>query len=702
MALIGKIRKNSWLLIVLLALALGGFILMDMVSAAQRRGNSQFTIGEVNGNKLEWQDFQRAERILYPNSGGDIYGQRNYLWSYMLEEQLLKSEASAMGLNVGEEEMEELQFGQQLSPIIQRNFRDPNTGMVDRNNLNQIKANLGTGNLVPQLEEFWNFQTTEIVKDRLQSKLTNLVKKSLYSPTWLASRLQEETGSAIDIAYVRIPYDQVADIEVSLTDDDYKAWMKENEGLIKRKEEFRSVDFVVFNVVPTAEDSAALYEKISGLIEPFRTTDNDSQFVANHYGMMEATYYQKGDLPLSIADTVFSLNVGDVYGPYMDNGTYMAVKVIDRKVIPDSVKSRHILIRAESAQQIQQAAMKIDSIKTLIEAGVASFDSMAIKHSQDVSGVSGGDLGWSAPGRMVKPFNDVLFYTGKPGELSVVLTQFGVHLVDITGRKFESNETGIKLAFLAEPIIPSEETQQAVYDDALEFSGQNRTLEALKAAVANNPELHLESAEALTANSYQFSSLGTGGTAREIVRWAFSKDTKVGTVAPEVYIFNEPTLFYDAQYVVPALRSVVKPGLATVDEVKEYFKQQVLVRKKGEILTSKITSTDLEAIAREYGVSVDTLEGTNFGMNYLRNIGNENRLIGKIAHLKRGEVTKPVAGLSGVFVAKVIERTEASLPTDISAYRAQLNMQSRSAIDNRLMDAIKNAANIKDNRYTFY
>src|SRR5690606_4595288 len=124
-------------------------------------------------------------------------------------------------------EMEELQFGQRLSPIIQRNFRDPNTGMVDHNNLNQIKANLGTGNLVPQLEEFWNFQTTEIVKDRLQSKLTNLVKKSLYSPTWLASRLQEETGSAIDIAYVRIPYDQVADIEVSLTEDDYKAWMKE-------------------------------------------------------------------------------------------------------------------------------------------------------------------------------------------------------------------------------------------------------------------------------------------------------------------------------------------------------------------------------------------------------------------------------------------------------------------------------------------
>src|SRR5688500_11069456 len=112
MALISEIRKKSWLLIVLLALGLGGFVVMDMVSAGSRARGGDFTIGVVNGEKLDWNDFQRAERILYPNSSEDIYGQRNYIWNYMVEEQLINDEAEALGLNVGAEEMEDLQYGQ--------------------------------------------------------------------------------------------------------------------------------------------------------------------------------------------------------------------------------------------------------------------------------------------------------------------------------------------------------------------------------------------------------------------------------------------------------------------------------------------------------------------------------------------------------------------------------------------------------------
>ena len=79
MALISKIRKHSWLLILMLALGLGGFVAMDMVGAASKASGNQFTIGQVNGEKLDWNEFQRAERILYPNATGDVYGQRNYI-----------------------------------------------------------------------------------------------------------------------------------------------------------------------------------------------------------------------------------------------------------------------------------------------------------------------------------------------------------------------------------------------------------------------------------------------------------------------------------------------------------------------------------------------------------------------------------------------------------------------------------------------
>jgi peptidyl-prolyl cis-trans isomerase D len=702
MALISKIRKNSWLLILMLALGLGGFVAMDMISAGSRASGNEFTIGAVNGEKLDWNEFQRAERILYPNATGDVYGQRNYIWNYMVEEQLLKEEAEAIGLSVGTEEMEELQFGTRLSPIIQRNFRDPNTGQMDRSTLDQIKTNLGTGNLQPQLEEFWKFQSGEIVKDRLQSKISTLIKKTIYTPTWMAQQLQAEQGSSFDFTYVMVPFDKVPDAEVKLTDDDYKVWMKENAGAIKRKEEMRTVDFVVFNVTPTAADSTLVREAITERIEGFRTTDNDSQYVENNYGLIDVTFFRKEDLAEAIADTVFDLPVGSVYGPYIDGVAYRAVKVLGKKVLPDSVDSRHILLRAETPDEVMAAAKKLDSIKTVIEAGAGRFDSLAMRVSQDGSGSKGGALGYSAPARMVKPFNDLLFYTAEPGELNIITTQFGVHLVEITGRKYINNNVGVKLAYLVEPIVPSEETQAAIYDDALEFSGQNRNLDELKAELAKKPELTLETAQGLTANAYQFSTLGSGGTSRDIIRWAFEPGTKSGMVAPEVYVYDEPTLFYNARYVVPALKSIVKAGVSTLAEVKESFTAQVTAKKKGEILAAKITSKDLDAVASQFGVEVDTFNNVNFNMTYLQGLGNENTLIGKVTSLKEGDVAGPVVGVGGVFLAKVIQRTEASLSTDITSFRRQLTMTSRGSIDSRLMEAIKSTAEIEDSRYNFF
>ncbi len=702
MALIGKIRKNSWVVIIMLALGMGGFVVMDMVGAASKSSGNQFTVGTVNGEKIDWNDFQRAERILYPNSTGDVYGQRNYIWNYMVDEQILKEEAAALGLNVGDEEMEELQFGQRLSPIVQRNLRDPNTGQLDRATLDQIKANLGTGKLQPQMEEFWKFQKGEIVKDRLQSKLANLVKKSIYTPTWMAQQLQAEQGSSIDFTYVLVPLDKIADTEVKLTDDDYKAWMKENEGLLKRKEEFRSVDFVVFNVTPTLEDSAIVREKITERIGAFRTAENDSQFIENNYGQMDVVYFKKEDLSEVIADTVFDLPVGTVYGPYIDGVEYRGLKVIDKKVLPDSVQARHILLRAESADEIAKATATLDSIKTIIEAGAGRFDSLAMKVSQDGSGPKGGDLGWSANGRMVKPFNDLIFYKAEQGKLNIVTTQFGVHLVEVTAKKYINNVQGIKLAYLVEPIVPSEETQATIYDDALEFSGQNRTVEALKAAVEKNPKLSLETAPGLTANAYQFSTLGSGGTSRDIIRWAFDPGSKPGMVAPEVYVYDEPTLFYNARYVVPALKSVVKPGVSTLAEVKETFAPKVTAKKKAELLAAKITAKDLNAVAQQFSVEIDTFNNVNFNMSYLQGLGNESTLIGRVTSLKEGEVAGPIVGISGVYMVQVLHRTEASMSTDIASFRQQLVTSSRGSVDSRLMEAIKSSAEIKDNRFKFF
>jgi hypothetical protein len=127
MALIGKIRNNMWFVIILLALGLGGFVFMDISSVNSLGGGNQFNVGKVNGTEIDWVEFQKAQEALYSGSTVDVYDQRDFVWSYFVEEAIISAEAEQIGLNVGDAEMDELQFGTRLSPVVQRNFTDPQT-----------------------------------------------------------------------------------------------------------------------------------------------------------------------------------------------------------------------------------------------------------------------------------------------------------------------------------------------------------------------------------------------------------------------------------------------------------------------------------------------------------------------------------------------------------------------------------------------
>ena len=118
----------------------------------------------------------------------------------------------------------------------------------------------------------------------------------------------------------------------------------------------------------------------------------------------------------------------------------------------------------------------IDSLKRVIESGANSFDSLAVKFSQDPgSGAKGGDLGYTSIGRMVPQFNNLIFYKAEPRKLYKVATQFGIHLVEVTNQQFLSSETSYRVAYLKEAIVPSQETQDIEYDKVSQFVAGNRT-----------------------------------------------------------------------------------------------------------------------------------------------------------------------------------------------------------------------------------
>jgi parvulin-like peptidyl-prolyl isomerase len=89
------------------------------------------------------------------------------------------------------------------------------------------------------------------------------------------------------------------------------------------------------------------------------------------------------------------------------------------------VRASHILVETLAEAQ---------KLKTQIESGSA-FEHLAAAHSKCPSGEAGGDLGWFGKGMMVKPFEEACF-TMAEGEVSApIKTQFGYHLIKLTGKK---------------------------------------------------------------------------------------------------------------------------------------------------------------------------------------------------------------------------------------------------------------------------
>ena len=702
MALIGQIRKNSWLLVVTIGLALAAFLVMDMTSSGGQSMANQSTMAKINGERLDWREFRNAEDILYRNSSGDTYGQREYLWNYFLERTLLEGESDKLGLGVSIPEISELEFGNNPSPVIISRFSDPNTGAINRQLLNDYRTSIDNNQLDPQLRQFWVFQRGEIVKERLQSKINHLVENSLYSPAWLLEQTNEFETATITADILKIPFAEVDDAEIVITDADLEAYLDENAAKYEQQQETRSISFAIFNVEPTAQDSADILQRMNDLIPLFRETTNDSIFVQNYYGTFEANYYKKDDVNALMADTVFKAEIGTVIGPYVENEQYRLVKVVDRKIIPDSVQARHILRPVTTQQEYDAAKVLIDSLKSEIEAGDLTFEDAARQYGTDLSASNGGDLGMSALNRMVKPFNDLIFYKAEPGVVYEVNTNFGIHLVEVTGQVFNTNEEGVRLAYVNEDLIPSQETQENRYEDILNFVAGNRQLSELTAAVDQLPDVEMIQSSPLQENDYNLPFLGSAPTSREIVRWTFAPGVKEGEVSPEVFIYKHPTRYYNDRMVIVGLTTIDENELPSVSALKTEIEPRVLNEKKAELILNEIDGMGMEAAANNYGLEILPGQDVVFSRSFIPGVGIEPKVVGQAAFLQAGEESEPIAGASGIYFIRVNAIADPKPITNLAIIRNSDKLAKTSDLNNMLWTAIKDNASVEDNRFTFY
>ena len=701
MALISKIRRNFWLVLILLGMALASFVIMDILGSRSSGGMfNQTTVAEVNGQKIDYVEFQNTERALF-SGGQDSYASRANLWQYLIGKIIVDEQSTALGLGVGKDELMDLQFGANPSPVIVNAFTNVQTGQLDREQLMQVRQAIEAGQELNENFRFsWAQQEKQIQVLKIQDKISNLVTKAMYTPSFLVEVSNQFGSESADAAFVKVPFDAVSDADAKLTDADYTAFLNANKKKYTADNETRTIDYVVFDVIPSAADSAAILERMNALAVDFQATTNDSLFVATNEGVLSTIYSKLEDFQGELKNQIATLNKGEVAGPFVENNAFVLMKMVDSRVIADSVKARHIL-KSTQTQSLESAKKTIDSLRQLLVSGSATFDSLAIKNSDDPnSGFQGGDMGTFAQGRMVKPINDAAFINSTEGGLYTVTTEFGVHLIKVEKIIYNDKTPKYQAALISQPIVPSEATQEAAFEKANKLLTENRTLAALTETLKDSEELSIESSSPLEQNDYFFQDLGGGESSRSMIKWAFT--AKPGEVSPTIYEYNDNVNYYTKSYVLASLRGINPPGLMSIENAKLNLETLVKNKKKGEILKTKINAASgLASVASQFATDVDT----SFNVSYAQGsaeFAGEPLVVAKIFGLDAGKVSTPVIGNSGVYVLQNINKRPSIAINNMPYVKLATTMAARSSATYRIWEALKKNAEITDNRSRFY
>lgn len=717
MALIGEIRQRSWILIVLIGLGMGGFLLMDMIG---NNGSSIFsnrnTVGEIAGKDVSITEFQRRQEQLYGQSAADPFAVREGTWQYYVREAIIQKEAAALGLGVSEEELNELLYGpnpQTISPVIRQQLGDPQTGQIDMQRLANIRQAVEGGQIVGAELASWNSLVEQVKLDRLESKINTIAAAAVYTPSWMAEMEHNATNQKADFRFVSIPYATIDDKEVKVTDSELKSYIKENSGKFTSTEETRKFSYVLFDVQPTAKDSADIAQKLVNEVESWNATDDDSLFVVNSTGgIYSEAYAAKSELAPQVADTLTQVPTGTIIGPYIDGSKYKIAKLLGKKIVPDSVNVRHILRGIESNdpnafETAQRERKLLDSLIVELKAGRASFDSLAAQYSTDPgSKDKGGVYEAVPPGQMVQQFNDYIFYEGEVGEYKIVGTQFGLHLIEVTRKYTTSNTMGYKVAYIQESIIPSQDTEKEVLRDASKFAASLKNLEDLQAKAKKEGYEVQTTTIGAKRNDYRLIGVGNGQAARDIIEWGYDADK--GDASREVYTFENTgeDLFID-KYAVVGLQSVASVGLASLDDEATRLEAETAIknRKKAELIKAKIKKGEsLDAIAAANSSQVQTASQVSFGTSNVPGMGNEPKVVGKVfsASTKTNEVSAPIAGNTAVYVIEVTFKPEPTTPTDLPSAKQQASNAFKGQVRSRLYQSLLEQSEVEDYRYRFF
>lgn len=702
MALINTIREKSGWAVGTVAVGMLLFIVGgDLIGGKNRLFNRQdTTVGEVNGEDISLEEFNAAveqakqgfaaQNGRQPNEQ-ELQSLRDQAWNQIVFKRAFEPQFEKLGLKVTDEELADMVQGKNIVPAIKQAFTDPQTGQFDKAKVIDYLRNLDKA--PPQQQAAWYTFEQNLPQERMGNKYFALLKNSEYATTVEAQRYDASQQTKANVRYLFVPYFSISDSAVKVNDSQMQDYISRNKARYK-VQDGRDLEYVVVPVAPSKEDSAAVRQTVDQLTQQFSTAPNDSLFVRiNSDQPYNGQYASPADLPEKLRQQL-PLQVGKVYGPFAENGTFSVYKVTGAKPgAAQAARASHILIKIDGTGPAAEAAAKAKAQDVLNKIkGGADFAAMARQYGTDGTAPQGGDLGWFTTGRMVPDFEKAVFAASAPGLLpNLVKTQFGYHIIKVTAPK--TNQS-YRVATVTKTITPSDATNELAYNRAQELKAKATDLEAFRKAVAADKTLQKQEAKGVDKTT---GNVGSLPNAREIVRWAFNKETGVGDVS-EVFTVND-------QYVVAVLTGVRKEGTADVAAVKPEVSGMVRNEEKAKQIMEKLKGNSLEDMAKAYGANAQVKDANDLvlGQGMIPGVGNEPVAVGTVFGLKPGQRSAPIQGEQGVLVMQLVNKTEPTAPSqDLKNVRNQLQSQRSARATGSLYEAVRKNADVKDERVKFF
>lgn len=341
MAILGQIRKRSFVLIVVIGMALFAFVISGVFVGSGLSQNQ--TIGEVNGEKIDYETFNLLVQQTQDFYGLDLINAVNYAWEVGIKNTVLTQELDKLGINAGKDQLEQI-VSAEPSIVSNPEFQN-DIGLFDFTKfsryINQLKS------MNPTAYNSWKIQEQNVIASAKQKIYFNLITSSI-TYTDVESNLEYHLeNDKVTIDYIKIPFNEIPDSIFKITNSQISNFIKKNKNnyIIDPS---RIIEYVfvpdvaspldennIRTNLESIRDGIIQYNDVTKLvdtIEGFKDVKNIVEFVETYSEKLYDSIYKTRDqLSGDFRDILYGLRKGKTFGPYKDGNYYVLSKMIDKK-----------------------------------------------------------------------------------------------------------------------------------------------------------------------------------------------------------------------------------------------------------------------------------------------------------------------------------------------------------------------------------